>query len=104
MHGTGDWIESSKLTGCVIRRRATDGDHDRRLLRGRDTTGSFGRLVVEAEGWHSKQLIRVTDQDVERLWTVDGRGRVERQKNPIRQVREYLHDGSDERKATVDAS
>jgi hypothetical protein len=60
--------------------------------------GSFGLLVLEAKGWYPRQLIKVTDQDVELLRTVDGRERVERQRNPIRPVREYLHPGSDDKK------
>src|SRR3954451_10102791 len=52
--------------------------------------GSFGLLVLEAKGWYPKQLIKGSDQDVELLRTVDGREHVERHKNPIRQVREYL--------------
>ena len=58
--------------------------------------GSFGLLVLEAKGWYPKQLIKVTDQDVELLRTADGREHVERHKNPIRQVREYLFGLMDE--------
>jgi len=58
--------------------------------------GSFGLLVLEAKGWYPKQLIKVSDQDVELLRTVDGQEHVERHKNPIRQVREYLFGLMDE--------
>src|ERR1700712_1891637 len=58
--------------------------------------GGFGLLVLEAKGWYPKQLVKVSDQDVELLRTVDGQEHVERHKNPIRQVREYLFGLMDE--------
>lgn len=51
---------------------------------------SFGLLVLEVKGWYPRQLARVTDQDVELLKAEGDRAHIERHKNPIRQVREYL--------------
>jgi hypothetical protein len=50
---------------------------------------TFGLLVLEVKGWYPKQISKATDQDLELLLTEDGHARVERVKNPIRQVREY---------------
>ncbi len=58
--------------------------------------GSFGLLVLEAKGWYPEQLIKVTDHDVELLRAVERGDRVDRHKNPIRQVREYLFGLMDE--------
>src|SRR4051794_7220307 len=51
---------------------------------------AFGLLVLEVKGWYPKQLVRVTDQDIELLKSDGGQERFERHKNPIRQLREYL--------------
>ena len=50
---------------------------------------TFSLLVLEIKGWYPKQISKATDQDIELLLTEDGQARVERVKNPIRQVREY---------------
>jgi hypothetical protein len=57
---------------------------------------SFGLLLLEAKGWYPRQLVRVTDQDVELIESEGGQERVERHKNPIRQVRDYLFGLMDE--------
>src|SRR4051794_12452765 len=57
---------------------------------------SFGLLVLEVKGWYAKQLAVVNDQDVELHRTEDGETRVEKVKNPIRQVRDYLFGLMDE--------
>ena len=50
---------------------------------------TFGLLVLEVKGWYPREISKATDQDIELLLTKDGHARVERVKNPIRQVREY---------------
>jgi len=57
---------------------------------------SFGLLVLEVKGWYPRQLVRVNDRDVELLKSEGGQDRIERHKNPIRQVREYLFGLMDE--------
>jgi hypothetical protein len=50
---------------------------------------TFGLLVLEVKGWYPRQISKANDQDVELLLVEEGQSRVERAKNPIRQVREY---------------
>jgi Nuclease-related domain/AAA domain len=50
---------------------------------------TFGLLVLEVKGWYPKQIGKVTDSDVELHLTEEGQTRVEKARNPIRQVREY---------------
>ena len=56
----------------------------------------FGLLVLEVKGWYAGQIARATDHEVELHRTEGGEERVERHKNPIRQVREYLFGLMDE--------
>src|SRR4051794_15321628 len=48
---------------------------------------SFGLMMLEVKGWYPRQVAIASDQDVELHRTEGGQTRVERVKNPIRQVR-----------------
>src|SRR5262249_13442139 len=51
---------------------------------------TFGLLAIETKGWYPAQLSRVSDQAVDLLITQESESRIERHKNPYRQVREYM--------------
>ncbi len=56
---------------------------------------TFGLLTLETKGWYPAQISRVTDQDVEVLFTHEGKSHLEVHKNPYRQVREYMFGAMD---------